>query len=167
MANKYYYLISSLPYLDFDKPLTIDREWFLDEAKKWLTDKDLKILKSIDMDNFSVLSSDTDIIKEQKAFEEALRKDLKEARIIRRDNLDEKPPKQIRDVFQKANPLEMEKALLKKRWDFIEEIDFGYHFDLNALIFYFLKLMILERLSSFNKEEGAHVFENSCEVTYV
>ena len=167
MANKYYYLISSLPYLDFDKPLTIDREWFLDEAKKWLTDKDLKILKSLDMDNFSVLSSDTDIIKEQKAFEEALRKDLKEARIIRRDNLDEKPPKQIRDVFQKANPLEMEKALLKKRWDFIEEIDLDYHFDLNALILYCMKLMILERLASFNKEDGLHVFENSCEVTYV
>ena len=167
MANKYYYLISSLPYLDFDKVPTIDKKWLLDEAKKWLTDKDLKILKSTDVDNFNVSSSDIDIIKEQKAFEEVLRKDLKEARIIRKKSLDEKPPRQVRDIFLKSNPLEMEKALLKKRWDFIEEIDLDYHFDLNALILYCMKLMILERLASFNKEDGLHVFENSCEVTYV
>ena len=167
MANKYYYLISSLPYLEFDKPPTIDREWLLDEAKKWLTDKDLNIFKSVDVDNLSMLSSDTDIIKEQKVFELALRKDLKEARIIKRDSLDEKPPSQVRDIFLKANPLEMEKALLKKRWDFIEEIDLDYHFDLNVLIFYCMKLMIIERLFSFNKKDGLHVFENSCEVSYV
>ena len=135
MANKYYYLISSLPYLEFDKPPTIDREWLLDEAKKWLTDKDLNIFKSVDVDNVSMLSSDTDIIKEQKAFELALRKDLKEARIIKRNSLDEKSPSQVGDIFLKANPLEMEKALLKKRWDFIEGIDLDYHFDLNALYF--------------------------------
>ena len=103
----------------------------------------------------------------QKAFELSLREDIKQARIIKRDSLDEKPPRQVRDIFLKANPLEMEKALLEKRWDFIEEIDLDYLFDLNALILYYMKLMILERLSSFNKEEGAHVFENSCEVGYV
>ncbi len=70
------------------------------------------------------------------------------------------------DVFEEPTPLLMERKLEKKRWDFIEEKEFGRYFDINTLILYFLKLQILERLSLFEKEKGKARFERLSEVTH-
>ncbi len=48
----------------------------------------------------------------------------------------------------------MEQHLAQRRWEFIDEAEFRYHFDLHRLILYYLKLKILERLASFEKDKG-------------
>ena len=49
---------------------------------------------------------------------------------------------------------------------FLEEKEFGYHFDMNTLMLYCLKLQILERLAAFEKEKGKTRFERLAEVRY-
>jgi len=67
------------------------------------------------------------------------------------------PPIQI--IQEGKNPLEIEKRLMRAQWDFLEEQEIGHFFDLDFLIIYYLKLQILERMFSFNKEKGQQNLE--------
>lgn len=54
------------------------------------------------------------------------------------------------------SPLEAEKILDRQRWDFLDELSFGRYFDLDCLIIYAYKLLILvrwEKIESVNKEK--------------
>ncbi|MBU2250847.1 MAG: DUF2764 domain-containing protein, partial [Candidatus Omnitrophica bacterium] len=62
-------------------------------------------------------------------------------------------------VVDNSSPLEAERKLLLLRWNFIQEQESGHHFDLTWLILYFLKLQILERLFSFDKDKGLVLFD--------
>ena len=64
--DKYYYLVSQLPFLTFDKESPIDREQFLSEAEKWLSASEMKILLKADMNDFSHESTGSNIVKEYK-----------------------------------------------------------------------------------------------------
>ena len=58
------------------------------------------------------------------------------------------------------------RRLERKRWDFLEEKECDYHFDIAALSLYYLRLQMLERLASFDKEKGRETFGGLCEVSY-
>ena len=60
----------------------------------------------------------------------------------------------------------MEQMIERIRWNFLDSLESGNFFDLNFLVIYFLKIQILERLQSFDKEKGKKVFEAMCEVKY-
>lgn len=166
MPNKYYYLVASLAYLEFEKTPPITKSEFLSECKKWLDADDFKKLAGIDISDIEIRPRDLPIIKEWKSFDLALRKGLGEIRETRKKSLHEKIPVRFMDVFEEPTPLLMERKLEKKRWDFIEEKEFGRHFDINALALYFLKIQILERLAVFEEEKGKARFERLSEVTY-
>ena len=51
------------------------------------------------------------------------------------------------------------------RWQFIENLEGGHIFDLEALILYFLKLQIQKRLFTFNKEKGEAIFDELSAIT--
>lgn len=166
MPNKYYYLVASLAYLEFEKPLPISREEFLSECKKWLDESDFKKLVGISINDIEIRPEDPAIIKEWKSFDLTLRKDLGEIRRMRKKSLHERIPTRLMDVFDEPTPLLMERKLEKKRWDFIEEKEFGRHFDIDTLVLYFLKLQILERLAAFEEEKGKARFERLSEVAH-
>jgi len=166
MPNKYYYLVASLTYLEFEKAPPITKSEFLSECRKWLDAGDFKKLAEINISNIETNREDPAIIKEWKSFDLTLRRDLGEVRKMRKKSLRETIPNWLMDVFEEPTPLLMERKLEKKRWDFIEEKEFGYHFDINTLILYFLKLQILERLSVFEKEKGKARFERLSEITH-
>ena len=165
MLNKYYYLVASLAYLEFEKEPPSTQSEFLSECRKWLDPGDFKKLAEVNINNIGVNPEDPAIIKEWKSFDFTLREDLGEIREMRKKSLHETIPARFLDLFEEQTPLLMEKKLEKKRWDFIEEKEFGYHFDINTLILYFLKLQIMERLSLFDKEKGKARFEELSEVT--
>ena len=54
MPNKYYYLVASLAYLEFEKGLPVTREEFLSECGKWLTPVDFEKLAAIDINDFEM-----------------------------------------------------------------------------------------------------------------
>lgn len=166
MPNKYYYLVASLAYLEFEKAPPITKSEFLSECRKWLDAGDFKKLEEVNINNIEIRPEDLSILKEWKSFDLTLRKDLGEIRKMRKKSLHEKIPAWLMDVFEEPTPLLMERKLEKKRWDFIEEKEFGCHFDMNTLMLYFLKLQILERLAVFEKEKGKARFERLSEVTH-
>lgn len=166
MSNKYYYLAASLPYLKFDSAPAVSAQDFISDCSKWLTAGDLEALLSVSLKDPTAKISGLDIVKEWKAFDLSIREELAKIRKAKKDRVKEKISPALATVFSNEIPLEMEKRLEKIRWDFLENKEISFYFDLNALIIYYLKLQILERLKTFDKEKGKTKFEKLCEVTY-
>jgi hypothetical protein len=167
MINKYYYLVASLPYLRFAAETPVSAEAFLLECEKWLGRKDLDILSGAGINDFNDRPEDVPIVKTWKAFDRELREELALSRNNIRYNRHEKPGPLAKSVLEEPNPLLMEQALERIRWDFLDSAVTGNFFDLNFLIVYFLKIQILERLRLFDKAKGEKMFENMCEASYV
>lgn len=163
--DKYYYLISSLPLLKFTEAPSITKEDFIAEAKKWLKYTDFIILFKVNINNLFEDEKDVSLLKRWKEFERSLREELAFFRSARRNNIEYKVRKDLSDIIQEDNnPLEIERGLLLLRWDFLEEEEIGHFFDLDFLIIYYLKLQLLQRLFSFDKEKGKERFETYSKV---
>lgn len=164
--SKYYYLPTSLPYLVFERKMPISISQFISECEKWLSKKDMRLIKNLDFNNIEIHPDDLPIIKEWKRFNTHLREELAKARYEKKTHAKEPVLTRLADIFTEKNPLLMEMRYEKIRWDFIEQKEFLYRFDLNWLILYLFKLQILQRLTIFNKEKGIENFERFCEVNY-
>lgn len=162
--NKYYYLIASLSYLTFgnESPIAIDH--FMSECKRWVSKSDFKIFEHLDINARHMHDDDPDIVKKWKEFTNGLKEELADIREIKKTHPEEKLHSLLNAIFEEANPLLMEKRYEKIRWDWLERQEFYYFFDINWLIIYLFKLNIIERLTAFNKEKGAQVFDQLCEV---
>jgi len=166
MSSKYYYLLSSLPYLIFEIKKQISSENFLSESEKWLSKKDMNTLKNVYLNNTTLKPEDPDILKEWKKFNTTLREEIMTMRTAQKTHTKEILTENLKNIYEEKNPLLMEKRFEKTRWDFIEQKEFSYNFDINSLVLYFLKLQILERLLVFNKTEGTKIFDELSEVKY-
>ena len=74
--DKYYYMVSQLPMLQFDREPAIDGEKFLEEAQKWLSRRDYRVLSRIDMRDASVSRTGPACWRVYRVFEQRCRKDL-------------------------------------------------------------------------------------------
>ncbi|MCP4653071.1 MAG: DUF2764 family protein [Candidatus Omnitrophica bacterium] len=148
--SSYYYLIAQMPQLNFGQQPRVTSVFFLQEAKKWLSEKEYAILSGVSLNNFVVNEQERGVLLEYKTFEYNLRKEIVSLR------------KQKETT--KENPLETEKKLLLRRWQFLENISAMHNFDTEFIIAYFLKIQVLERLFTFNKEKGLMVFDALCEI---
>ncbi|MFH1202003.1 MAG: DUF2764 family protein [Candidatus Omnitrophota bacterium] len=165
--DRYYYLASSLPLLQFGKRPHIDREYFLNQAQKWVGARDFAILCQADINEFSDKKKSTGLLREYDNFERLLREELKFIRARRGQDIDYTSLRQVSASVLEGTPLEVERKLLFLRWQFIEEKELGHYFDLEFLGLYFLKLQILERLFSFDKQKGEAAFDRLTEVSPV
>ena len=163
MPDKYYYLIASLPYLNFNDKMPITEEEFLSECEKWLSEEDFMTIKRVSISDFKINTKDSPVLKKWKEFDFDLRERAAQARKMFLAEAHEKLPPRVKEIFREKNPLEIEKLYELRRWDFIEEAEFGHYFDIGILILYYLKLQILGRLETFDKEKGKVVFEKLCE----
>ena len=166
MLNKYYYLVTALPYLRLGQESLINKEAFLLECKKWLSKKDIKTLSGVSLENFFIRPDDVPILREWKEFDFTLRKELALARNSIKHSRNEKPGPLAKIVLEEATPLLMEQSLARIRWERLDALEAGNFFDLNFLILYFLKLQIIERLKLFDKDHGEKIFQGMCEVNY-
>ncbi len=157
--NKYYYFVSQLPFLQFDKSVPVSVDAFLTEAEKWLTDTDYRLLDRTNINRFEHIErQEPEALKEFKEFEYVLRKQISEYRRSQKQKKENKLSGKISRIVSEANSLEAERAILKLRWGFLEEKELSYHFDLNFLIIYFLKMQLIARVASFDKEKGMRIF---------
>ena len=163
MMYNYYYLVSSLPYLQFEKGISVSVEEFIFECEKWLVDRDLKILQGVNIDSMDLDIKDFFVVKKWKEFNKDLKEDLAKVRASKKSLVGEKVSSRYREIFEENTPLLMEKRMERIRWDFIEQSESWYGFDINRLVLYLLKLQILERLAGFNKENGEKMFDKLCE----
>ncbi|MBN2120263.1 MAG: DUF2764 family protein [Candidatus Omnitrophica bacterium] len=164
--DKYYYLASQLPFLRFADRTHLDSKSFLKEAEKWLCVGDFSILSGVNLNDFSLKPQDPTVLKAYKEFELGLRESFSLWRKSRKEGSEERVSAFPLSLVKEGTPLEAETRLLHWRWKFIEEKEEGHYFDLTFLIIYLLKLQILERLFTFDKEKGRKKFEELCKVSY-
>lgn len=164
--DKYFYMVSQLPTLVFDRENSITTEDFLEEAGKWVSKSDLTKLTSARLfDKEAAPDENAKVLRSLLEFESQFRNELGEWRKAQRDGSDYKPETFAPSLVKEGNPLEVEKKLLKASWDRIDAEESGHHFDLGALILYYLKLQILDKLSVFDNDLGMEKFQTMSRVT--
>lgn len=162
--DKYYYFVTQLPMLFFGRETSMSIECFLDEAKKWLSTKDYRNLSQVDINDFSLEGRFPGTLLTYKKFESKVRNDIFNWRQARQRDQDYKPTAFPLSIIKEGNPLEIETKLMKIEWDFIDEMQREHHFDFGFIVLYYLKLQILRRLFSFDKEKGVEKFQKLYEV---
>ena len=163
--NHYYYLRAQLPHLRFGDPPPIDSEKLVAEAKKWLTPEEFLILEKLDFKGTKLHGSEPEPVKKYINFEKELREELVAWREGRDEGTEHKPSLFNVGLLKEGTPLDREKNLLKLRWDFIEELQAGRYFDYAALLFYALKLQIVEKLDEYDSDLGMEKFKHYTEVS--
>lgn len=157
--DKYYYFIAELPYLYFGKEAAITIPWFLDEAQKWLEPRDYDQLGKIDYLNCESHPEDHPVVQAYKGFESNLRRDLAGWRTAQKAGQDYKPSTFPLALVREGNPLNVERNLLLWRWRFLESLELGHHFDFGFIVLYYLKLQLLQKFFTFNKEIGKEKYQ--------
>ncbi len=163
--DKYYYFVAQLPMLFFGRETTMSIDYFLTEAQKWLAAKDFRILSQVDVDDFTLEGKFPGTLASYKKNESAIRDDIFNWRQAKKRDQDYKPTSFPVSIIKDGNPLEIEIRLLQLKWNFIDEIEREHHFDLGFIILYYLKLQILRRLYTFNKEKGLEKYQKLYEVS--
>lgn len=134
------------------------------ECEKWLSRSDLRVIRGIDVNDIEIDEKDLGIVKRWKEFNRDLKESLAGMRRARKSGFLEKAVSGYSEIFEESTPLLMERRMERIRWDFIEQWESFYDFDINRLIIFFWKLQILERLAVFDKLKGREEFDGLCEV---
>jgi hypothetical protein len=172
MFGYYIYLISSLPMLHFGLKPPLSLEKFMRTCEGLLTEEDTEILKACTQDEIHAEKSDHPTINRYKQFDLALRNELAKVRASRKKVDAEKYLRQ--DGFTEPsishlalnahrNPsiLEGERSLDLERWRFLEELTIGHYFDLDFLVVYAFKLMILEKWERVRGADRSQLMEQT------
>lgn len=156
--------------LNFEAKPPFPFEVFLARCAEFIPQKDFEALKRIS--GGRTQKPDLGIIKKIQGFETMLRNELVRIRAAHR-KID--PQKYLRfDGFsgqsiyhialaahRNPSPLDGERILDKERWNFLGELSIGHYFDLDFLIAYAGKLLILERWERINKSDKASLLEGA------
>ncbi len=156
----YYYLISSLPMLKSDGDMPFSYEQFLSVCHDSLGEDKYRMLAEL-----SLSSSEGPLVSEWAKFYGALTDELTYQRNIRLgrkakapEQREEAVSKLVSSAMNNKNPLEAEEMLLALEFERLDELIGTHYFDDYALIGYALKLKLLERKKSFDKERGKNEF---------
>lgn len=156
MPGYYTYLISSLPMLNFGAKPPFSFEQFLKICQRVISQSDIDILKKTSIIGEYSYQSNQPTLKRWRAFDTVLRNELAKIRAARKrvDPLkylrgDEYADSSVTRIALNAhrNPsiLEAERMLDQERWHVLEEGACWHYFDIDFLIVYAHKLLILER----------------------
>lgn len=164
MKEQYYYVTTSLPSLSLSEELPIRKDDFLANCEKYLKKTDFNILESVSLFDVEEDEAPLDIVRRFFGWERGIRNALVR---LRAEGLGLEPDEFIRDeivdhsqtflaeeAYNADSPLVAEGILNKARWRYLDELEFGHYFDIERLVIFFIKLQILERISSFDAEEG-------------
>ncbi|MHC4322333.1 MAG: DUF2764 family protein [Planctomycetota bacterium] len=164
MKKQYYYVITSLPYLSLNEKLPISKDDFLAICKKYLNKIDFSIIASVNLLDVEKDKVPLDIIRRFFSWERGVRNALVKLRaerlgldsddFIRGDISDHSTGHFTEEAFNADSPLMAEDILNKARWEYLDELEFGYYFDIEILVIFFIKLQILERISLFDAVKG-------------
>ncbi|MGI6466531.1 MAG: DUF2764 family protein [Sphaerochaetaceae bacterium] len=162
----YYYLVASLPTLNFDQESPFSLEEFYQMCQQELTKNDLKVIESLiyDLDDIN-----HPIILKWNNFVDQLATILSEMRSERLSRETEAKGKSDRDAtivetikaaMQAENPLEAELILMRLQWDFAAELAQNSYFEIETLASYALQLKLALRKGLFKRFEGKGEFEH-------
>lgn len=171
MSGYYIYLISSLPMLGFGNPPPFSFERLLQNCEGIISDDDIGIIKITAKEMDYVYDGSQPTLKKWFAFETMLRNELVKIRSSRKHA---DPQKYLR-APDNAEPyinrialaasripsiIEAERMLDQDRWQELEELSMGHFFDIDCLIIYGLKLLILERWEKIRTADKSRILED-------
>ena len=152
-------------------PLSFEK--FLQICQESIPESDLAILRRLSISGeYDYAHTANPTLKKWPAFDTSLRNELTRIRAGRK-HLD--PDKYLRQdkytetsiahiaISAYRNPaiLEAERMLDEVRWRALDEFSVGHYFDLDFLIIYALKLLILERWETINSADKAALIEDT------
>jgi hypothetical protein len=167
-VSNYYYLVSSLPFLYYDKPASISIVYFLDLSERLLFLKDFALLKRSLLFNFKESVPLLAVYGSYRIWETNLRNELvllraarmgKEAAAYLKEETELTGLKALaRRAFEEASPLQAEELMNRARWEYLTELEAGHFFNIQYLAVYYLKLQLLKYRTLFNEEKGKEAF---------
>ena len=169
MADLYYYLVSSLVILDFEKPAPLTYAEFLEDCQRLVTPGDFEILEKATLE-FDDETSSNPTLQNLARFNRRFKNELVRARAKKMDRnssdyirgdryVDQAAIDVINHALKAENPLEAEKILDRYRWQMINDVEQRHFFDLTFLMAYGLKLQLLDRYVEIASEKGNEKFE--------
>jgi hypothetical protein len=176
---QYYYTVSTLPYLQLDGEISIAVDEFLDQCRQRLSAEDMELLESSKLvptpEDLDSRRRSTPAQRAFYRFEAGLRNELVRLRAGKlaweaEESLrigpgdedftgDTEITERAREAFQNESPRDAERQLDRARWHFLDDMEIGHYFDLDKLVVYYLKLLILDRRIHMNAAEGAEGFQ--------
>lgn len=164
----YYYIVATLPFLDFDATQEVDVPGFMAFAVSMLPEKEAAVL----LEAAAGADSSHSFVREAAAFEAEFVAELARNRAVKLGRDPGQFPEASRAwVSERArqltgieDPYEAEIGVMRLRWEFLEELESGHYFDLERLVVHLLKLQLLERKLKLTEERGstryAETYEN-------
>lgn len=166
--SSYYYLMSQLPGLVPGSRAPISYASFLELGSRFLSQRDVRLLKSLSLDPPRVpFSSGSSVVDGFYAQERALRISLERLRAsrLKRDmatdpaddeviNASPESVRFARAIMDIEDPLEAERHIDRVRMAAIDRLRLGHYFDSEAVFAYALALLVLERDGHFVADEG-------------
>jgi len=170
MSHLYYYLVASLPLLQFGSKLPFSPEYFLELCQDKLTAQDYFLIRDIVRKDEWDVNTNNDFYLAWKQFSHSLRNEMAWLRAL---ELNKDPQTYLRgpreghpffvDIFVQASkssdPLTAERIIDRFRWQYIDELARFHYFDLEALVAYAIKLKILVRQDVFESSQGKEIFD--------
>ncbi len=159
MAGFYVYLISSLPMLHFGARPPFSLERFLEICQDKISEEDIHLIK-LTQEAF-LYTGNQPTLKQWCAFDNALRNELVKIRagskhldplkyIRGQDYIEPYISRAAMNARRSPSILEAERLLDQERWHRLDELALGHYFDLDFIICYALKLLMLERWERIN-----------------
>jgi hypothetical protein len=145
---------------EMDKSIIVILE---EEVSKFLSPKEFRLYQQIDLKNIHsevFRRSKNKVLKAFSTYVFLLKKQIQQLRISRKNRVNPSTTKKPLLPLIEGTPLEEEIQLMKWQWEKLEELSVGHFADFGALCLYKLKLLILIRLWSFDKDRGFDNFLN-------
>ncbi len=172
MPSFHIYLISSLPMLHFGAKPPFSFEKFLELCAGLIPDEEAEILKSLTKATAAGFAYEgaQPTIKNWYAFETTLRNELVKIRAahkkidpsqyLRRESYADPSITHLGlAAYRNPSLLEGEKMLDEERWRVLDELTVGHYFDIDFLIVYAQKLLILERWEIIRRKDTHNLWQ--------
>lgn len=172
MADYYVYLISSLPMLHFAARPPFSFERFLEICADLIPDADMELLKASSITGEYDYQAGQPTLKEWRHFDTVLRNELVKIRAgrkhqdslkyLRKDGYAEPYISHLAmNAYRSQSILEAERMLDQERWRMLEEQSFGHYFDIDFLLVYTHKLLILQRWEKIHRQNRPMILQEA------
>ena len=173
MADFYPYVIASLPMLHFGMKPPFSFERFLEVCRLFIPEKDFQLLSTLPQPkHYFEEGKRHRIIRKWIAFDVGLRNELVRIRATKKHL---EPATYLRSGGSSGSSLasagtaanihtsvlDAEKRLDETRWKALEELSTGHYFDLDLLITYAYKLLILQRWENIRQADTTVLLEQA------
>ena len=156
-TNSRYYFLPSLPMLKFNAKAPFDWDTFVEYATDRVSATDMKLIQKIGKGDYT----GNGFLKEWKKFSDTADKAINEKRKANLGKIDEYQTERdfnlakfVNTVMNAKNPLEAELAILKYKYDYLDEKLANQVFNRDVVLGYALKLKLLLRKDLFTVEAG-------------